>query len=84
MCLHKKNAKDFILKSSLVEIHLFQDHSADNASMSRSNQETGRGEKLKKYVKCIHGLRKLENEKEFFLQQTSETLTPTKKWIKHN
>lgn len=46
--LHKKNTKDFILQSSLSEIHLFQDHSADNASVSRSDQERGRGEKLKK------------------------------------
>ena len=35
--LHKKNIKDFILPSSLSEIHLFQDHSADNASMSRDD-----------------------------------------------
>jgi len=29
-----------------VKFHLFQDHSADDASTRRSDQETGRGEKL--------------------------------------
>lgn len=43
MCfLHKKNTKDFILKSSLSEIHLFQDRSVDNASMGESKLENGR------------------------------------------
>lgn len=84
MCfLQKKNTKDFILKSSLSEIHLFQDHSADDASMSRPNQDTGKEEKLKN-GNCFHVLRKLDKEKEFLLGQTSETLTPTEKWIKHN
>lgn len=45
MCfLHKKNTKDFIPESSLSEIHVFQDHSVDNASMDDSNLENGREE----------------------------------------
>lgn len=38
----RKNTKDFILKSSLSEIHLFQDHSVDNASMGESELENAR------------------------------------------
>lgn len=53
MCfLYKKNTKDFILESSLSEIHVFQDHSVANASMGESSLENGR-EKAEKPDKCI-------------------------------
>lgn len=38
----RKNTKDFILKSSLSEIHLFQDHGVDNASTGECKLEKAR------------------------------------------
>lgn len=67
MCfLHKKNTQDFILESSLTGIHLFQDHSADNASMSRSNQEAERAEKLKNLLSVSVYLGSLRMKRNFF------------------